>query len=103
MIIILVDYSLPVEETRKAVREIVETNPKWDRRFWNLQVSDASEHTMQIRVLCTAADSSIAWDLRCDVREKLIAFIQKHYPQSLPRFRGEWASPEGPDATAPGA
>jgi hypothetical protein len=45
---------------------------------------------MQIRVLCTAADSSKAWDLRCEVREKLILFIQKNHPQSLPRFRGEW-------------
>jgi len=93
-VILWVDYSLPVEEVRKAVRQIVETNPLWDRRYWNLQVSDASEHTMQIRVLCTAADSSIAWNLRCDVREKLIAFIQQNHPQSLPRLRADWEPPK---------
>jgi small-conductance mechanosensitive channel len=89
-VLLWVDYSLPLEETRQAARQIIEASPLWDRRFWNLQVSDTSERTMQIRVLCTAADSSKAWDLRCEVREKLIVFIQKQHPQSLPRFRADW-------------
>jgi small-conductance mechanosensitive channel len=89
-VLLWVDYSLPLEETRQAARQIIEASPLWDRRFWNLQVSDTSERTMQIRVLCTAADSSKAWDLRCEVREKLIGFIQKQYPRSLPRFRTDW-------------
>ena len=89
-VLLWVDYSLPLEETRQAVQKIVEASPLWDRRFWNLQVSDSSERTMQIRVLCTAADASKAWDLRCEVREKLILFIQKNHPRSLPRFRAEW-------------
>ena len=82
-----VDYSFPVEEGRKALKEIIESHPKWDRRFWNLQVVEADEKAMQLRILVTAADSSIAWDLRCDVREKFIAFIQQHHPESLPRVR----------------
>jgi hypothetical protein len=36
-----------------------------------------------------ARNSSDAWDLRCLVREKLIEFLQKNFPQSLPRWRGE--------------
>lgn len=90
-VILYVDYSLPISKLREVVGSIVESDPKWDKRFWNLQVSDATEHTMQIRVLCTAANSSIAWDLRCNVREKLIDYIQKNYPDSLPRYRGDWA------------
>jgi small-conductance mechanosensitive channel len=92
-VLLWVDYSLPLEETRNRVRQIVEASPLWDRRFWNLQVSDASERTMQIRVLVTAADSSKAWDLRCEVREKLIIFIQKEHPRSLPRVRADWDAP----------
>ena len=84
-----VDYTLPLEEIRKALKEIIEPNPLWDKHFWNLQVTDATEKTMQIRVLATSADSSKGWDLRCDIREKLISYIQKHHPQSLPRFRAE--------------
>lgn len=69
------DYSLPLAETRRALKDIIENDPLWDKRFWNLQVTDASERTMQIRVLATSADSSKSWDLRCDVREKLIAYL----------------------------
>jgi small-conductance mechanosensitive channel len=86
-VFVSVDYSLPLDETRKALKEIIESNPLWDKRFWNLQVTDATERTMQIRVLATAADSSKSWDLRCDIREKLIAYIQKNHPQSLPQLR----------------
>jgi small-conductance mechanosensitive channel len=88
------DYSLPLDETRTALQQIIESSALWDRRFWNLQVSDATERTMQLRVLATAADSSKAWDLRCEIREKLIAFIQKNHPQSLPRVRAELNPPE---------
>lgn len=84
-----VDYSLPLEEARRALKEIIEAHPLWDKRFWNLQVSDASEKTMQIRVLATSADSSRSWDLRCAIREQFIVWIQKHHPQSLPVLRTE--------------
>ncbi len=87
------DYSLPVDQVRAAVKLIVEASPLWDRRFWNLQVSDATEKTMQLRVLATAVDSSKAWDLRCEIREKLIAFIQKNHPESLPRVRASLDAP----------
>ena len=89
-VFVWVDYSLPLDETRKALKEIIETNPLWDKRFWNLQVTDATEHTMQIRVLATAADSSKSWDLRCDIREKLIVHVQKNHPQSLPQLRASF-------------
>ena len=57
-VFVWVDYSLPLEETRRALKEIIEHHPLWDKRFWNLQVTDATEKTMQIRVLATSADSS---------------------------------------------
>jgi small-conductance mechanosensitive channel len=91
-VFVWVDYGLPLDAARKAVQQIVEASPLWDRRFWNLQVTDATERAMQIRVLATAADSSKAWDLRCEIREKLIAHIQKHHPQSLPLLRTEISS-----------
>jgi small-conductance mechanosensitive channel len=84
-----VDYTLPLDEIRKALKEIIEPHPLWDKRFWNLQVSDATEKTMQIRVLATTADSSKGWDLRCAIREQLIAYIQKNHPQSLPQVRAQ--------------
>ncbi|MGA9778244.1 MAG: mechanosensitive ion channel family protein [Limisphaerales bacterium] len=88
-VLIWADYSLPLDEARRALKEIIESHPLWDKRFWNLQVTDATEKTMQIRVRATAADSPKAWDLRCDIREKFIAYLQKNHPQSLPRLRAE--------------
>lgn len=81
------DYTVPVHELRDAVRKIVDSCPDWDRRFWNLQVTDATDRAVQLRVLATAADASKAWNLRCEIREKLIAHLQTHYPHCLPRVR----------------
>jgi small-conductance mechanosensitive channel len=84
-----VDYSVPVDELRGELHRILESSPLWDKKVWNLQVTDADEHTVQLRALMSCSDSSSAWDLRCLVREQLIKFIQQHYPESLPRTRAE--------------
>jgi hypothetical protein len=49
---------------------------------------------MELRALATARDAPTAWDLRCYVREKLIEFIQQHYPASLPQLRTRPAEDE---------
>jgi len=92
-VFVWVDYSLPLGEVREALKEIIETDPLWDKRFWNLQVTEATERTMQIRVLATSADSSKSWDLRCKIREKLIDYLQQHHPQSLPKLRTDIGAP----------
>lgn len=94
-VIIWVDYTFPVEEGRKALKPIIENNPLWDKRFWNLQVSDSSDRAMQLRVLATSADSSKSWDLRCKIREDFIAFIQKNHPESLAQLRTKVDFPNG--------
>jgi small-conductance mechanosensitive channel len=88
-VFVWVDYSFPVEAGREALKAIIESSPRWDKRFWNLQVTDTDEKAMQLRVLATAANASDAFDLRCEVRERFIAYIQKNHPQSLPRLRAE--------------
>ena len=93
-----VDYSFPLEEGRKALRRIIESSPLWDQRFWNLQVTDTSERTMQLRVLATSEDSSKSWDLRCEIREKFIAYVQEHHPRSLPVVRAQVEATQEPGA-----
>jgi small-conductance mechanosensitive channel len=88
-VFVWVDYSFPVEKGRQALKAIIESNPLWDKRFWNLQVSDASEKTIQLRILATSSDSSRSWDLRCAIREQFIAYVQSNHPDALPRFRAE--------------
>ncbi len=83
------DYGMPLAPLRAEVERIVKAAPEWDGRFFNLRVTDTTERTMQIRVLCTAASSALAFDLRCTVREGLIDFMQREYPQFLPKMRIE--------------
>jgi hypothetical protein len=89
-----VDYRTPVDEVRAAVERIVGASSLWNGEFWNLQVVDASDRTMRLRVLVSAPDAGQAWNLRCEVREKLIAYLQAEHPESLPRMRATLASEE---------
>jgi len=103
-VFIYADYSMPLAPLREEVERLVKAAPQWDGRFFNLQVTDTTERTMQLRVLCTAASSSLAFDLRCAVREGVIDFMQREYPQGLPRLRVEESAgaPERPaDAPPP--
>jgi len=86
-VFIHMDYSLPLEPLRKEFIRLLENNPLWDGRIKAMQVTDAKVHTMEIRALMSARNSSDAFDLRCNIREKLIAFIQETYPESLPQHR----------------
>ena len=81
------DYSVPIETIRKKAREIVEDSGLWDKQVFSVQVTDMKENALEIRVLVSAADSSRCWDLRCEVREKLIEFIRTEYPGTLPQHR----------------
>jgi small-conductance mechanosensitive channel len=82
-----VDYSVPLDALRAELTAILAASPRWDGRVNVLQVTDAKEHTIEVRALASAADASLAWDLRCEIREKLIQFLQRQYPDSLPRVR----------------
>ena len=88
-----VDYTVPVEEVRQELYNILEKSPYWDKKVKVLQVTNTTEHTIELRALMSAADSPTAWNLRCEVREKLIEFLQKKYPKSLPRTRVELNKP----------
>jgi len=88
-VLVYADYTLPMEPVRARATEIVKASPLWDGQVVNVQVSDAREQAMEVRVLASASDSSRAWDLRCEIREKLIAFIRDAFPESLPRVRRE--------------
>lgn len=93
-----VDYTVPVDEVRRELERVVETSPQWDRRVAVLQVTGATDRAVVLRALVSAADSSAAWDLRCQVRERLIEFLRARHPGSLPRTRAELV----PDGRLPG-
>jgi len=88
-----VDYRMPLEPLREELERTCNAASEWDGRLHLLQVTDASDRAIQLRALVTSSDSSLNWDLRCKVREALVDFMQREYPDYLPRFRNELYGP----------
>lgn len=86
-VVFWVDYRMPIEPLREKLQHIVEAAAEWDRRVCVLQVTDVSERAMQLRALVSAGDAGRTWDLRCKVREALIAYMQTEFPAMLPQTR----------------
>ena len=79
----------PAPQVRRKLEELVSASAHWDGRVVNLQVTETDKDTMTIRGLMSARTSPQAWDLRCEVREKMIGWLQETYPDALPRLRGQ--------------
>jgi small-conductance mechanosensitive channel len=90
-VFLYVDHTAPVDAIRKKLSEIASQSKLWNGKVVSLQVSDCKESTIELRALISANSASAAWDLRCEVREKLIDFLQREYPSALPRRRYEAA------------
>ncbi len=86
---IYADYTLPVETLRIEFKRLLDETPLWDQQTWVLQITDSTPQSMEIRALMSTKDASTGWDLKCFVREGLVRFIQKEFPDSLPRIRTE--------------
>jgi small-conductance mechanosensitive channel len=92
-VMLYLDYEAPIEVIRAKAQEIALQSHLWDGKVVNVQVTDFRQSTMEVRILVSARSSPRAFDLRCEVREKLIGFLQREYPQSLPRLRAEPTPP----------
>ncbi|HEV7621428.1 MAG TPA: mechanosensitive ion channel domain-containing protein [Flavisolibacter sp.] len=86
-VLIYTDYSVPVNAVREELTRLLLITPLWDKRVNGLQVTNATEHIVELRALMSASNSAMAFDLRCFIREKLIEFIKNNYPESLPKTR----------------
>jgi small-conductance mechanosensitive channel len=93
-----VDFSVPVAQVRDKLQELVAKNPKWDGKVAGVQMTDLPEAMVELRVLVSARNAGLLFDLRCDVREGLVAWLQADYPEALPRQRTEFSSPRRSEA-----
>jgi len=85
-----VDYTAPIDAMREKLTEICKGTPLWDGDVVNLQVTETRDNaTLTIRALASARNSPEAWDLRCHIREHMIAWLQAEHPEALPRVRAE--------------
>ena len=86
-VMIYLDYSAPVGAIRAELERIVKASKNWNGEVINLQVTDAKERTIELRAIMSANSSGASFDLQCEVREKLIAFLQREHPDALPHER----------------
>ena len=90
------DYRAPIGVIRDKVKELVENSKDWNGETLAVQVTDAKESTIEVRATMSANSAGQAWNLRCDVREKIIDFLQREHPEALPRQRNELAATFAP-------
>lgn len=83
------DWSVPVQDMREELRELLEESQLWDGRVCVLQVIDAVGGMIRVRALVSANDAPTLWDLRCLVREHFVGWVRERQPTSLPRIRTE--------------
>ena len=99
-VFLYLDYMTPIEPLRAELTRLLDNDPLWDKRVKILQITNASEKTMEVRALMSSTSSGNAFDLRCNIREGLIKFLQENYPGSFPVVRLE--QKEAAPPTAPG-
>jgi small-conductance mechanosensitive channel len=97
-----VDYTVDLDALRAEAHRLAQASPDHDQRVCVLQVNDTSERAMQIRLIVSSPSSGQNWDLRCHLREGLIAHLQRQQPGALPRVRA-WLEEAGPGGRLPRA
>jgi small-conductance mechanosensitive channel len=88
-VLLYLDYSVPLEQLRNEFTRLMAASPLWDKRVSAIQLTNVTDRNVEVRALVSATNSGSLFDLRCYIRENLIAFIQQNYPESLPRTRME--------------
>jgi small-conductance mechanosensitive channel len=91
------DYTVPVDAIRRELERIVKPHPLWDGKVCVVHVTDCKPWTLETRLLVSTRSSGDGWELRCHIREKMVEFLQKNYPESLPRMRAEMNGPTPPE------
>lgn len=96
------DPSVPVERVREALDAILEDEPLWDRQSKGLVVTQIDERSVELRAVVSAKDGATLWDLRCKVRERLLAWLQREDGgRYLPAARIELRSSDGSRSNDP--
>jgi small-conductance mechanosensitive channel len=90
------DYTAPIDAMRTKLDDFVRDSTHWDGKLALIQVTNSDRQTIEVRALVSAANSSANWDLRCEVREKMIAYLRERHPECLPKMRQEQYKVEPP-------
>ena len=84
---IYADYTLDVPALRNELERLASNSAYYDGRVCKVHVTGCSERTMEVRALVSTRNSGDGWELRCEVREGLIRYLQQAHPETLPVVR----------------
>ncbi len=88
-----VDFTVPFDDMRAELARILARSELWDGRVGILQVTDAVGGYVRVRMLVSAPNAAALFDLRCEVREGIIDWLQRECPAAMPHIRTEQAAP----------
>jgi small-conductance mechanosensitive channel len=94
-VLLYTDFMIPIDDIRRAGEKIVAASPLWDKRVYAAQVTDWKNETVEIRILVSSDTAGRLFDLRCEVREKILNYLQQRNPQVFPRVRTAYAPVDG--------
>ncbi|SDI73944.1 mechanosensitive ion channel family protein [Salipiger marinus] len=100
VVLLYLDHATDIDRLRAEAQQVVERSALWDGKVFAVQVTDFRERVMEVRILASARNAARTYDLRCEIREKIIGFVQREMPHALPRTR-ETVSVDGPDRRLP--
>jgi small-conductance mechanosensitive channel len=92
-VILYLDYSAPVDIVRKKAIELVEQSERGKAAVSSVQVTNTTTQGIQVQILVHSEATSITNNVCADLREQLIAFLNKDHPEALPRSRNETFDP----------
>lgn len=98
-VFLYVDYRTPIQALRDELYRVVEGSDHWDGDVCALHVTDTTERCVEVRAIASAGTAPQLWELRCEIRERLVAFLQDRHPEALPHLRAQVQQVPGPDRT----
>jgi small-conductance mechanosensitive channel len=87
------DPMADIAPLRAEFERQVKAHELWDKRVAKLQVTKTSAQSIEVRLLMSAHDSDNAFDLRCDIRESILAWLREQQPEAFVRSRVLASSP----------
>ena len=96
VVMLRVDWEVPVDRLRAEVESFVTGHPLWDGRSWALEVTDVLDSGLiELRATVSAADSGSRWTLTVQLREHMLTYIRENFPEALPRNRTQFTGMDG--------
>lgn len=83
-VFLVLTFAAPVEAIRAKVAAVLAAAPQWDGRTGKVQLTAWKETGIELRILVSAADTARMADLRCLLREELLAWLAAEHPEALP-------------------